>query len=110
MVLYFCFAVWGKGMGMTELWLNHNADFLCGTDNHRDHLGFSDQERNIKKPFIKFLASLAYLQLWEEVTRCPKMLRFSLMSQCCCLGPGGLKHGRNPQQSHRSSPRLLSLL
>lgn len=89
------------GMEMTELWLNHNADFLCGTAHHRDHLGISVQERNVKKTFIKFLARLTHLQLWEGMTRCPKMLRFSVMSQCCCLGPGGLKHGRNPQESQK---------
>lgn len=105
MVLYFCSALWENGMRMTELWLNHSAEFLCGAANHREHLGISVQERNVKKPFIKFLASLAHLQLWEGMTRCPKILRCSVMSQCCCLGPGGLKHGMGG--IHRSHTEAL---
>lgn len=80
-VLYFCSAFWEKGMGMAELaelWFNQNANFLFGAASHRDHLGISVQDRNIKKTFIKFLASLAHLQLWEGMTRCPKMLRCSV--------------------------------
>lgn len=50
---------------LAELWFNYNADFLFGAANHRDHLGISVQKRNIQKTFIKFLASVAHLQLWE---------------------------------------------